>query len=72
MEKLDLEALLAKNPHLDKKTIKTRHAELKNRSRRKPTNSPASPYGQQRGKRVGEDGWSEAVSRSYRSHFRSG
>lgn len=70
MEKFDLDALLEKNPHLDKKVMKKRQQQKKRHKKRSTV--PASPYGQRQRKSVEEDGWGETVSGTYRPHYRGG
>jgi hypothetical protein len=68
MEKIDLDALLKKNPHLDAEEI--RRAKKRKKPTRSATRDPSPPYGGKRARRTGDEGWADSVNIEHRPHYR--
>lgn len=70
MEPLDLDALLKKNPHLDKSAARERHRKAAKNAHKKgaATPAPSSPY-RQPPKHPDDDEWNTTFP-GYRPHYR--
>jgi hypothetical protein len=69
MEKLDIDALLEKNPHLDAEKAKLKEHGARKESGRTKKGAARVPFGKRRD--IGEEAWN-TTDPSARPHYRAG